>query len=191
MEQRNWKQLAATVSGELALSDTEQRWLEGSDVARLIGETPFLAGARNPDRTAVVNLSTLVLAWRRPEVFGHRPGDSIRSRLDVLDRFEGGDRRIIERSFDLLALRSLADHRADSHTDIQAGKRNPIVDDGLDVDAERSRLLAAIGAVPCPQMDEIMTPHTAWSIPWWCCIGDDDAKATPAETASARQVRSA
>ena len=145
----------------LEMDNESHDWLQQTKVARLIAELPYIAGCQNADRAAYAQVGTLLLASRNSKVFGHRPTDTLRSRLFTIRHFEGGDRQLIERGLHLPELGSLSDHVADMEYDQVVGKYNPLNTSEIVHETERDRLVALIESVPCPEMDTILSAPEA------------------------------
>jgi hypothetical protein len=177
----NWPEMVEFFSDLLEMDTESHDWLQQTKVARLMAELPHIAGCADPDRAAYAHVSTLLVASRNPKVFGHRSSDTLRSRLFAVSHFDGGDSRLIERGLHLLELASLSDHIADVDYDRVVGKYNPLNTGEVTYDSERDRLVELIEAVPCPEMDQILSVAEAIKLRWWCC-GEPEPVVDPARS---------
>jgi hypothetical protein len=94
---------------------------------------------------------------KKPGQFLHHPGMSLRKRLEPGDNLAGAkNKAAAEKGMLLLELASLQDHLKDREADLRAGKSNPLLE-GMDYEAEKNRLLKAIGAIQSDEIDKIVT----------------------------------
>jgi hypothetical protein len=171
----NWKEMVGFFADQLQMDAENAEWLRNTQVAQLLAELPYLAGCRDADRLAYAHVGTLLLASRSPQVFGHRAGDSLESRLFTVSHYDGGDAEIVTRGLALLQLASLSDHVADRDHDEVVGKYNPLNSGHLDYEAERDRLASLVRSIPCPEMDAIFSVDEAIRLGWWCCSAPEEA----------------
>lgn len=163
-----WPELVAAIADSFRLSDEERGRFAHNAVAKLIGAIPFLAGCGAPERTALDHLSTYLLACRDGARFFHAsPEDDVEvmRRLDRIATFSGGDRMIVDRGMNLLALCMLGDYQRDIDED-RDRKYNPVASGAFDYDLEVARLQRRIAEVNSPDMDEILSADDAVRT-WW------------------------
>ncbi len=129
-------------------------------IPRLVASLPFISGCPKPEKLSKKNIDTLIKGLKKPSGFAHRPGMSLRKRLAPGDNFKGAKNPdAAEKGMLLLELASLQDHQRDRERDKAAGKPNPL-NEGMDYQKERDRLLKAIAAIQSPEIDGILTAET-------------------------------
>ena len=160
LEVFDWDGIVGSIAEAFCFDHDESLRFAGKDLAQLIGATPFIAGCKDPLRTALSHLGTYVLSVRLHDAALARPTDNeyLFRRIELLGNFIGGDAALTGRSMNLVALYMLADYVRDAEEDTVAGKYNPVARGAIDVVAERERLLDEITHVPCPEMDRILSP---------------------------------
>ncbi len=128
-----------------------------SPVARLVAALPFIAGCPKPDELAAKNVDTLIKEIKNPGPFAHRAGMSLRKRLAPGDNWKGAaNPRAAEKGMLLLELASLQDHFRDREVDLASKTPNPL-NEGMDYQKEKDRLVKAINAISSPEIDQITT----------------------------------
>ena len=159
----DWDRIADSVAQAFRFTPEEQERFRTKELAKLIAAIPFLAGCKDPLRTAVSHLGTYVLSVRLKDTANARPSDDehLFRRLELLGNFIGGDPEIIQRGMNLIALCMIGDYARDIEEDQRLGKYNPISAGIIDYEAEKRRLIREIEAVPCPDMDRILTPKAS------------------------------
>lgn len=166
-----WLDLVARVSGFTGLSPRKQELLKSNKVAKLVAALPFLARCPNPHRIALSHLSIYLLASSEEgkDLFLHDFSDNsdIFGRLERIMHFEGGNREIIDRGMNLLALAMLGDHHRDRFIDRKKGKYNPLNAGVWSYEKTKKELTGKIESVASPDMDEILTTGETCSIPWY------------------------
>ena len=158
----DWKTICEAVAATFRFSDEETKRLVNSKVARLIGVLPIIAGCEDAERTALAHLSIYLTAARGGKAwFNHRKSDDadIYSRLRLGASFIGGDKKIIERGMDLLAMVMLSGYNRDKAMDLEAGKYNPLNDGAWNFEQLSTRLQNKLEATPCLKLDAVMTPE--------------------------------
>jgi hypothetical protein len=165
-----WTELTERLSLFLSLSKEQSVKLKESRLAELIGAIPFLAGCTEPEKQAMTHLLTTFLASHKAgkDLFSHNFSHnySLQKRLEPISHFEGGNREILKRGMDLLAVIMLSDHKKDSFMDRRKGKYNPLNAGIWNYDAEIARLEDSIKSVECPSMDGIISFEEAKAY-WW------------------------
>lgn len=165
-----WPDLVDSIAGSFAFAPAEREAFASSRVAALIGALPFLATCIEPRRYALSHLGTYVVAARAAAkaAFLHTPADDafLTRRLEPIGDFPGGDRSVIERGMDLLALVMLGGYERDREADAAAGKYNPLNAKAWDLVKARAELAASVAATACPDMDAILDPSAATLTGW-------------------------
>jgi hypothetical protein len=168
---KEWKRLAAIIAAAFGFDKEKAARFLASPTAKLVGALPFLAGCREPERTAVAHLGTLVLASHptAKDIFDHNEGDDYDSlaRLAPISHFEGGDPAVINRGMKLLASMMIRGYKKDLASDKQAGLYNPLVAKKWDASAKLSALSSAVSASANDEMDQIAAAagDPIWG--WW------------------------
>lgn len=167
-----WKELVDITSKAFNMPEEQKNRLGESKIAKLIGLTPYVADCRLPKRTALNHLSTYVLSTAEPSksAFKHHPNDNraLNTRLKEISHFNGGNKKVIKRSMDLLTLNMLSGYNRDLKKDQEKGEYNPISDPKAKKFNETriNRLNKRLSAKSFAQTDAIMTPQDAQA-GWW------------------------
>lgn len=165
----DWKTMYEAIAATFRFSDEETSHLANSKVARLIGELPFIAGCEDAERTALAHLSIYLIAARGGKVwFNHQKSDNkdIYSRLGLGMSFIGGDKKIIERGIDLLAMVMLSGYNRDRVRDLEAGKYNPLNDGSWNFEQLSAQLRKKLESTSCSKLDAILTPEESTLSVW-------------------------
>lgn len=169
-DKSQWMDLVERIGTLFNFSELEKKSFSRNRLAKLIGSIPFLAGCDEPERTALTNLTITYLASHSAgkDVFSHNFSDnrSLFKRLDPINNFIGGNREIINRALDLLAVIMLSDHKKDLESDLAADKYNPLSSGIWNFDQEIERIRMRIERYDCPEMDEIINFQEALAF-WW------------------------
>lgn len=163
-----WDSLVDYITDAFKLTYEESLDLKGSKIARLIGATPYIADCKDPKRTALTNLTSYLLTKRTYGIFDYKPTDNmdLHKRLSIFDIFIDGDKEVIEKSMNLLALNMLCEYNRTLEEDFELCKYNPILSGALDFEAERETLIKQVETTECTYIDEILTTFEA-QILWW------------------------
>jgi hypothetical protein len=160
-----WIELVDRVSLLFHVDTDRKEKILQNKAMKLTAAIPFIAGCRNPMRTALSHLTIYVAAASEggKDVFGHNfsDNDDIFTRLERISHFDGGDEKLIDRGMNLLALAMLEDHKADADDDRLKGKYNPVNTGAWRYEETVGKLKDRINAVPCRSMDNIYGPDQA------------------------------
>ena len=153
-----WDQIVDMVAGAFRFTKEETERFRSREIPKLIAAIPFLAGCKDPLRTAISHLGTYILSVRLPEVAETKPSDDeyLFRRLETINHFIGGDNEIIQRGMNLIALCMIYDYERDIEEDRQLNKYNPISSGSLDFEEQKCDLIRQIESVPCDAMDIIL-----------------------------------
>ena len=153
-----WDQIVDLVAGTFRFTREETERFRSRAIPKLIAAIPFLAGCKDPLRTAISHLGTYVLSVRLPEVAKTKPSDDeyLFRRLETINHFIGGDDDIIQRGMNLIALCMIYDYERDVAEDRRLNKYNPISAGSLDFEEQKHDLIRQIESVPCDGMDDIL-----------------------------------
>jgi len=165
----DWKTTYEAIADTFRFSDEETKHLANSKVAMLIGMLPVIAECEDAERTALSHLAIyLTAAGGGKAWFNHRKSDNadINSRLRLGMSFIGGDKKIIERGMDLLAMVMLSGYNRDKAMDLESGKYNPLNDGSWNFEQLSTRLQSKLEKTPCPKLDVIMTPEESILSTW-------------------------
>jgi hypothetical protein len=167
----DWERLTNLVAVAFRMDDSERTRLAGSRAARITGALPYLAGCRNPERTALTHLAAFVLACRggTRKIFDHTPADDaeILARLEPIARFPGGDPAVIRKGMALLGLLMLGGYEKDREKDAASGEYNPLNSGAWRVEEVRARLLAEAASAKVPELDAIISTDEASVRGFW------------------------
>jgi hypothetical protein len=163
-----WEFTVRTVAERLRLSLHELESLQTNRTAKLIAAIPFIAGCVDADRVSLQHLTTYLLAQSAERVFDHREedDDDLFSRLERISHFPDGDKRMIRRGMNLLALVMLNNYEESMETDRRSGVYNPLVSGVWNVEKMRRLLIKEVRAVSSPEMDAIMELEQAVGGSW-------------------------
>lgn len=165
-----WGEIVERMSVFLNLSKKDRKALQQGKIARLIAALPYLAGCTHPGRLATAHLLVYLFAGhgagKAVYQFDDSDNDSIFRRLNVINTFGDGNRAIIERGMNLLALSLLSNYERDADRDKASGKPNPVVSGTWNVNELKSSLLKNIEKVECSAMDAILTMEEGVQ-EWW------------------------
>lgn len=165
-----WPGLVDSIAKAFSFPATEREAFASCRVAALIGALPFLSSCTEPRRCALAHLGTYVLAARSAskDAFLHSPADDafLGRRLEQIGDFLGGDRALIVRGMELLALVMVAGYQRDREADAAKGKYNPLNSKAWDYEKMRAEQALSVAAIPCPEMDAILDPSAATSTTW-------------------------
>ena len=157
-----WSEITDHVAATFRMTEEEKRGLVSHEISKLLASIPYLAGCDSPLRTSLANLSVYMMSIREGKsAFNANASDDddVMARLG-LARFEGGDRRVIDRGMALIALNMVSDYQRDVIFDIANGKHNPIASGAWDFEPVVNDLIRKIDATDCSEMDRIATKET-------------------------------
>lgn len=147
--EKTWKSLVALSAEALRMDDKEKAAFAESQVAKLVGLLPYLAGCEEAERTALAHLAVWVVANRggAAKVFDHKPADDHDplERLAPIADFRGGDRKVINEGMRRLALCMLAGYKRDMAKDEKSGGYNPLNAKAWDYKKMAAHLAAPAG----------------------------------------------
>ncbi|HAK44752.1 MAG TPA: hypothetical protein DCO79_02365 [Spirochaeta sp.] len=155
----SWPVIIDTIAAAFHFTEAQKKGFYNNKTAKLIAAIPFIAECRQPMRTAVSHVAIYQIARREgKEIFLHDIDDdaSIMDRLFEGSNFNGGDKTIINRGMNLLALQMIRGYAKDWSGDIMTSKYNPFVQQSWDFKAEEAALIEEIKAVDCPEIDAVM-----------------------------------
>lgn len=157
-EQR-WPELSEAVGHAFRMEPAEREWLRAKPVARLVAALPFIAGCKQPERTAAAHLGTYLLSIREAKPYFNATEEDD---ADIMDRlrlgmsFNGGDQAIIDKGMALLALNMVDDYERDVQIDAAMGKYNPVASGAFDAERVRTELRSRINAVEIPGLSTVL-----------------------------------
>jgi hypothetical protein len=155
----NWKELAGIIASSFGMDDARKAKLLAAPTPKLIAAIPFLAGCREPKRTALAHLATYILAASTAgeAAFDHNEGDNydVLARLATIAGFEGGDPAVINRGMKKLAAIMIRGYQKDISSDREKGFYNPVLAGKWDAAAKLASLESSIGTVADEEMDAI------------------------------------
>ncbi len=170
VDEKVFKSIIDDVAELFNLSRQKRNKLHSNKITHLIVQLPFLANCPDPHRIAVSHLIYLLSETHRniKPYFLHNFSDNadIFQRLERISNYPGGDRRIIKRGLNLLAIIMISDYARDRDYDRKIRKYNPLHDNTWDYKKILAKLTKEINSVKCSQMDAIMTANEAYNV-WW------------------------
>jgi hypothetical protein len=156
-----WKEIVAITASAFNMEDEKKARLAAAPTPKLIAAIPYLAGCREPKRTALAHLATYIVAASEAgqATFDHNGGDNydVLARLQTIANFEGGDPAIINRGMKTLASIMIRGYQKDAKSDKAAGLYNPLSDGNWDAKAKLASLQSAIATTPNEEMDAIVS----------------------------------
>lgn len=166
-----WKDIVSIIASSFNIDDAKKARLLASPTPKLIAAIPYLAGCREPKRTALAHLATYLIAASEAgaAIFDHNAGDNydVLARLATIGSFEGGTPAIINRGMKELAVIMIRGYQRDLESDKAKGLYNPILVDSWDADAKLSSLKSAIAATEDEEMDALLRVASGEQI-FWC-----------------------
>ncbi len=165
-----WREIASIAASAFAMDAPRASRLESNYTAKVIAAIPFLAGCREPERTALAHLATFIVAGSEAgeKVFDHKPSDDFDTlaRLAAISHFEGGDPAIINRGMKHLAAMMIEGYKKDLASDKAAGLYNAVGAGAWKAEEKLASLASATFAVPNAELDALIQSSAA-SGPWW------------------------
>jgi hypothetical protein len=168
---KEWKRLTGIIAAAFGFDTAKAARFSASSTAKLVGALPFLAGCREPERTAIAHLGTLVLASHPSAkgIFDHNEGDDFDTlaRLAPIAHFEGGDPAVINRGMKLLASMMIRGYKKDIASDKKAGLYNPLAAKKWDASAKLGALASSVSSSANDEMDAIVASAQDGIWGWW------------------------
>jgi hypothetical protein len=166
-----WESIVAVIAAGFAMDPERRKALTTNPTAKLIAALPFLAGCREPERSAIAHLAVFVVGGAKGSaraIFDHKKSDDydVLARLAALSNFEGGDPAVISRGMKLLAIVMVSGYRNDVAKDKAAGSYNPVGSGAWKADELVAALRAEIDAAPNAEMEGILDGERAVR-GWW------------------------
>jgi hypothetical protein len=156
-----WKDIVSVIASSFNMNDEKKAKLLAAPTPKLIAAIPYLAGCREPKRTALAHLATyLVAASEAGEAtFDHNEGDNydVLARLATIGSFEGGNPAIINKGMKMLALIMIRGYKKDLKSDKAKGLYNPVLEGRWDVKTKLASLESAIASTTNDEMDTIVS----------------------------------
>lgn len=166
--EETWKEIVAITASAFVMDSNRAGRLQANATARLIAAIPFLAGCREPKRTALAHLATFIVAGSDAgeAAFDHKAEDNYdtMARLATIAHFEGGDPATIDKGMKLLAAMMIEGYKKDVASDKAKGLYNPVGAGAWDPDRKLASLSEAANAVRDAEMDAIAADSKA---SWW------------------------
>lgn len=161
-----WKDIVSIIASSFNMDEGKKARLAAAPTPKLIAALPYLAGCREPKRTALAHLATyLVAASEAGETaFDHNEGDDydVLARLATIANFEGGDPAVINRGMKRLAAIMIRGYQKDVESDKAAGLYNPLGAGRWDAKAKLEALESSIAATADEEMDAIAGRLAYW-----------------------------
>lgn len=155
-----WENMVQQTAESFRLNDKEKTVLNKSRIAQLIGALPYLANCNQPERTSLTHLSIYLIAMKgSKKAFYHNSDDNndVIKRLDTINHFDGGDKKVIEKGMKLLALNMVHDYKRDIEEDVLINKYNPISCGKWNYKKIVEQLTKDISVIDSPVIDEYFT----------------------------------
>ncbi len=167
--EETWKEIVSIIASTFSMDKTRADKLLTNATAKLIAAVPFLAGCREPMRTALAHLATYIVSGTpaAEKIFDHKAEDNydVFARLATISHFEGGDPAIINRGMKHLAAMMIEGYKKDVSSDKAAGLYNPVGDGKWNAEEKLASIASSTAAVPDAEMDGIVGPMGPWWIP--------------------------
>jgi hypothetical protein len=165
-----WKGIVSIIASSFNMDAAKKARLLAAPTPKLIAAIPYLAGCREPKRTALAHLATYLVAASEAgaATFDHNAGDNydVLARLATGASFEGGDPAIINRGMKKLAVIMIRGYQKDLESDKAKGLYNPVLDGKWDAQAKLASLESAIAAIDDDEMDTI-SDFSSVKDPFW------------------------
>ena len=159
-----WDYLATETARVFNLTDKETVQLYNSNTAKIIAAIPFVAGCKEPERTAIAHLCIYEAEIKGfQKYYAHLPSDDedIYNRLAFISTFEGGNPAIIEHGMSILAYIMVEGYNRSKEKDLRNGIYNPIVNGKWDYRKLKNQLLKKIYNFDCPEIDRYFVSTNA------------------------------
>jgi hypothetical protein len=165
----DWRGLASIASSAFGMDAGRAARLAANPTAKLIAAIPFLAGCREPARTALAHLATFIVASSEAgeSIFDHGPGDDYDplARLATIAGFEGGDPAVIDKGMKVLARMMVEGYKMDVEADREKGQYNPLGSGAWNAEEALASLARGAAAVRDAGMEAILAESAAGA--WW------------------------
>jgi len=170
MTREQWITLAGRAGAVLNYGIKEKEWLKTSKIARLIAETPFLAGCDKAEETAFSHLILYLISLDESArtIYFHQPQDDrdVYTRLFPVSNFLGGNSSVIRCSLDLMALTMLSNYQKNAGEDERRGKYNPLNEGKWDYQTESEKLIRSIQDYSIPELTSLYSVEDALKGYW-------------------------
>ena len=145
-----FKQKVAALSDRYQLSPEMRARFQKAPAAKIINALPTMAGYKDADRIAFDSLDVFIRAYKMPEIYSHKPGQTTAQRLRPLAEALKSERAnpLIQKGLTVLEMISLNDHNTDRQADKDAGKFNPLNAGQISYKAEKRRLRKQLFSLP-------------------------------------------
>lgn len=167
---KDWERLVSIIASAFGMDEQRAARLRGNATVKLIAAIPYLAGCREPERTALAHIATYVVACSKAgeKAFDHKPSDDydVLARLATGAEFEGGDPAVINKGMKILASAMIEGYRQDKESDKIKGIYNPVGAGVWNADDKLSMLKLSIASVQDEEMDMI-AEELAVKASWW------------------------
>lgn len=165
----DWNTLLDVLKRQFNYDNARLESFRENRLLKLVAAIPFVANCENPYRTAIVHLSTMIIASEAgKDIFLHnfKDNSSLEKRLFSISHFDGGNQEIIKKGMNLLSLVMLSDHKIDCEGDLNSNKYNPINSNVWSHEKLMSKLLKECNSLPKSQLDDILSAEEATKVPW-------------------------
>lgn len=159
-----WDYLATETARVFNLTDKETVQLYNSNTAKIIAAIPFVAGCKEPERTAIAHLCIYEAEIKGfQKYYAHLPSDDddIFNRLAFISTFEGGNPAIIEHGMNILAYIMVEGYNRSKEKDLYDGIYNPIANGNWNYKELKNKLRKKINEIECPDIDRYFIPLKA------------------------------
>lgn len=154
-----WNEIVSIIASAFNFDGSKKSKLAAAPTPKLIAALPYLAGCREPRRTALAHLATYIVAESQAgrASFDHKAGDNydVLARLSTIANFEGGDPVVLNRGMKRLATVMIRGYQKDLDSDKSKGLYNPILAGGWNGDEKLKNLDSAIASTKDDEMDAI------------------------------------
>ena len=159
-----WEYLTTETARVFYLSNKETEKLYNSNTAKIIAKIPFVAGCKEPGRTAIAHLCIYMAEIKGfQKYYAHLPSDDedIFNRLAFISTFRDGNQTIIEHGMNLLAYIMLEGYNRSKEMDLRNSVYNPVANGKWNYKELKKQLLNKINEVDCPELDQFFIPIKA------------------------------
>ena len=160
-----WEYIASETATVFKLTKKEADDLYKSNTAKIIAAIPFVAGCKEPERTAIAHICIYMAEIKGfQKYYAHLPTDDndIFNRLAFISTFEGGNQAIIEHGMNMLAYIMVEGYNRSKEKDLKDGVYNPIANGKWDYKQLKNKLLKKIDEFECPDLDRYFVPVKAY-----------------------------
>lgn len=168
-EKFNWEDISTKIAQSFNFSSDEVNRLCNSKTAKYIAAIPYAANCYEAERTAMAHVAVYIIANKScRKIFDHNEKDNeeLFNRLHLISTFKGGDKDIINKGMNLLALQMISGYFCDKEKDTLSGEYNPLNDEKWNYEILKEDLVKKTDCIENTLLDSIMSSQDALESKW-------------------------